>query len=126
MLLLDLFAALAVAVLSGLGVGSGGLLVVYLTLVREVPQPTAQTMNLLFFLFASGSALSVHRKKRKIEGRPLLLILCGGLPGAILGSMLSDRFSPGALRTIFGVFLMLSAGAVLLKVLRKRAAAKRV
>ena len=119
MFILDLFAALAVAVLSGMGVGSGGLLVVYLTLVRGVEQPVAQTMNLLFFLFASGSALIVHRKKRRTETRPLLLILCGGLPGAILGGILSDRVSSETLRTIFGIFLLLSAGAVLLKTLRK-------
>ena len=97
----------------------GGFFGAYAILCRSGILASAQTMNLLFFLFASGSALVVHRKKRRTETRPLLLILCGGLPGAILGGILSDRVSSETLRTIFGIFLLLSAGAVLLKALRK-------
>ena len=53
-MLLTVSVALAIAILSGLGVGSAGLLVVFLTVVSELPQRTAQGVNLMFFLFASG------------------------------------------------------------------------
>ena len=36
------FAAFLIAILSGMGMGSAGLLVVYLTMVEQVPQLTAQ------------------------------------------------------------------------------------
>ena len=60
MLWLLALTSFGVAILSGLGVGSAGLLVVFLTAVLQVPQLTAQGMNLVFFLFSSGSALTVH------------------------------------------------------------------
>lgn len=49
MLLLDTLASAIIAILTGLGVGSGGLLVIYLTLVSGIDQPVAQGINLLFF-----------------------------------------------------------------------------
>ena len=49
--MLDLIIGTAVAVLSGMGVGSGGLLVVYLTLAGGIAQPAAQALNLFFFIF---------------------------------------------------------------------------
>ena len=52
-ILLDILAGTAVAVLSGMGVGSGGLLVVYLTLAAGMQQAPAQALNLFFFLFAA-------------------------------------------------------------------------
>ena len=59
MLWIDILATLLVATLSGMGLGSGGLMVIYLTLIRHVSQLPAQGFNLLFFLFASAS--STHR-----------------------------------------------------------------
>ena len=44
------FVTFAVALLSGMGVGSAGLLVTYLALVLGMPQLQAQGLNLLFFL----------------------------------------------------------------------------
>ena len=41
---------LLIATLSGLGVGSAGLLVAFLTLCEGMPQLEAQGQNLLFFL----------------------------------------------------------------------------
>ena len=46
----DFIAGLLCAVLAAMGVGGGGLLVIYLTLVKELPQLYAQGINLLFFL----------------------------------------------------------------------------
>ena len=51
-MLLDIIVSFAIALLSGLGVGSGGLLVIYLTLYAGTPQLQAQGVNLVFFLFS--------------------------------------------------------------------------
>ena len=67
MIVVDILAALIIAVLSGMGVGSGGLLVLYLTMVRDTPHLTAQGLNLLFFIFASGASLCIHLTRRQMD-----------------------------------------------------------
>ena len=44
-------AALLIACLSGLGIGSGGLLVIWLTMIEGISAETARGLNLLFFVF---------------------------------------------------------------------------
>jgi hypothetical protein len=72
------FISFAVAILSGLGVGSAGLLVVYLTAIEHQAQLTAQGLNLLFFLFSSGAALTVHLLRTPLLFECILLLLPGG------------------------------------------------
>ncbi|MBQ2767944.1 MAG: sulfite exporter TauE/SafE family protein [Clostridia bacterium] len=110
---LDLIAATAIAVLSGMGVGSGGLLVIYLTLIRDVPQLSAQGINLLFYLCSAGGSLAVHLRRRHLRF-PLIALLAGaGLVGAYLGSSLSSRLDPALLRRLFGGMLLISGSIVL-------------
>ena len=52
-----ILAAFLTAVLSGLGIGSAGIFVLYLTLVAGYAQPEAQALNLLFFLLSAGVQL---------------------------------------------------------------------
>ncbi len=105
---LDFLAGFAVALLSGLGVGGGGLLVVWLVFVRSCDQLTAQSINLLFFLFSSGAALPVHLIKRKLPGRLIFtLIFCGAI-GAAAGSFLVKVIDPSTVRRLFGGLLMIS------------------
>ena len=49
--MLDIIVFFIIATLSGMGVGSAGLLVVWLTVFDSVPQLAAQGLNLFFFLF---------------------------------------------------------------------------
>ena len=85
-----------IAVLSGMGVGGGGLLVIVLALLTDLPQLTIQGMNLFFFLLAGGSSLLVHLRKRRIFLSLLLPLILFGLPGTLLGVLLSS-FLPQAL-----------------------------
>ena len=77
-------AAFLIAILSGMGVGSAGLLVVYLTVVMGAPQLMAQGINLLFFLFAASAALCVHFLRRKIPLSRVILASLAGMAGAEL------------------------------------------
>ena len=45
MVVVDLLASFSIAVLSGMGIGSGGLFVIYLTLVSSTPQLAAQGLD---------------------------------------------------------------------------------
>lgn len=112
----------SVGILSGLGVGSAGLLVVYLTWIDRVPQLTAQGLNLLFFIFSSGAALVVHLLRTPLLYTCILLLLIGGIPGALLGSRLAFYLSGDLLRRLFGCFLIVSGSISLFK---KKKAPKR-
>ncbi len=98
---------LALAILSGLGVGSAGLPVIYLTLIEGLPQLQAQGISLVFFIFSSGAALLVHLL-RTPPLRAVFLLLPTGLVGAFLGSALAGMLPQALLRTIFAVFLIVT------------------
>ena len=55
MIFIDVIASFIIALLSGMGIGSGGLFVIYLTFMTNADQLSAQGANLLFFLFSSDS-----------------------------------------------------------------------
>ncbi len=108
MIWIDMIVTFIIAVLSGMGMGSGGFLVLYLTFFRKFPQLTAQGINLVFFLFASASAMTVHLLHRKMHLSAILLMVVAGLPAAYLGTRLA-LVLPEALTTrLFGIFLIIA------------------
>ncbi len=107
--------AFFVAILSGLGVGSAGLLVVFLTAVEHLPQLTAQGLNLLFFLFSSGASLIVHMLRIPLLLGCILLLLPGGILGTFLGTAAAHILPQALLRRLFGILLILSGSLGLLK-----------
>lgn len=94
------------AVLSGLGVGGGGLLIIYLALFTDIGQLAAQGVNLLFFIFSSGSSILVHLSKRKIFTSAVVLMSVSGVIGAAVGSYFSGVIDQQLLRKIFGAMLI--------------------
>jgi len=108
MIILDMIAAFAVAAMSGMGIGGGGLLVIYLTLARSVEQVEAQGINLLFFLFASSASLFVHFKKRKFYFPVITVAAVIGIAGAAAGSVTANVIDPSVIQKLFGGFLTVS------------------
>lgn len=96
------------AALSGMGVGGGGLFVIYLSLLTDTPQLVAQGMNLLFFLFSSGASMAVHLRKRKICYPAVGVMILFGIVGALLGTLASSHVPAHLLRQIFGCMLVVS------------------
>ena len=107
----DIFVALIIGVLAGLGVGSGGLLILYLTVADGMDQFTAQGTNLAFFVFALGAALLVHLRKRELPLPVLGFLITFGTLGAALGSLTAGAVDTAWLRTALG-WLLLGMGAV--------------
>ena len=101
-------AAFLIAILSGMGVGSAGLLVVYLTVVIGVPQLMAQGINLLFFLFAASAALCVHFLRRKIPLARVILASLAGMAGALPGVWMAEILPQSWVRILFGCMLIFS------------------
>ena len=114
-------ASFIIALLSGMGVGSGGLLVIYLTLIEGIPQLTAQGINLLFFLFAAASSLLLHVTQRRIYIGAVLILSLGGIIGSLAGSYLAANLPAALLGKIFGVTLVIS-GVLSLRKRPKKAA----
>ncbi len=105
---MDIIFGFGAALLSGLGIGSGGILVIYLTLLGSYDQITAQGINLLFFLFSSGSAMLYHINHRKINGAVVLTLVIFGLMGAAAGNLLLSVLGGETARKFFGAMLVLS------------------
>ncbi len=105
---MDFIFGTAAAVLSGLGVGSGGLLVIYLTMLGDYGQVTAQGLNLLFFLFSSGAALLYHMNYRQINYRIVTVLTLFGLIGALGGTLLLELIGGELARKVFGGMLVFS------------------
>lgn len=114
-MILDIISGFAAALLSGLGVGSGGLLVIYLTLVLGAEQLRAQGTNLLFFLFSSGAAMLYHFSHRKINYSAVTVLVLTGLVGSAVGTALSSALGGALTRKLFGSMLVLSGIATLRK-----------
>ena len=119
MVIIDMAVAFFMGALSGMGIGGGGLLVNYLTLIRHVGQTQAQGVNLYFFLFASAAALFVHCRRRKISYSTVLTIAAAGLPTALAGSLTATASRPELLRSLFGIMLILAGGLSLLSTARR-------
>ena len=119
-MIVDMTAAFLMGALSGMGIGGGGLLVIYMTLFRGVGQVEAQGLNLYFFLFASAAALFVHCVKRVINYPLVLLLGVVGIPAALLGSLCASVVDPSLLRCAFGVMLIISGAVGVLKNIKSR------
>lgn len=99
-------AGLICGVFSGLGIGGGTLLMVWMTAVVGLQQQTAQGINLLYFLPTAACALFFHIKNRLIRWRVVLpAILCGCLT-AVGAAFLATGIDTGLLRKLFGGFLI--------------------
>ena len=84
--------------LSGLGIGGGSLLILWLTLVLGMEPAIARGINLLFFLPAAGC----------IQWKLLLPAVAGGCISAVLCSMLSLRMDMELLKKLFGGLLIVT------------------
>ena len=118
--MLDFFVALGVALLSGLGVGSGGLLVVWLTLRRGLSQVAAQGINLFFFIFSSGASTAVNCFRRRIAWRQVIILSIGGVIGAAAGYGVLNMLKPALLKKLFGSMLLITGAPALFRALPRR------
>lgn len=110
----------AIATLTGMGVGSGGLLLLYLTAVAGTDQLRAQGINLFFFLFSAVGSLFLHVRRRKIDRRVLLTLCLSGMVGAAAGVMLSHVVPTVWIRRVFGTVMILSGIGVFFSCVRHK------
>ena len=116
--------AFLIAVLSGLGVGSGGLFVIWLTAVYGVSSTQARGMNLLFFVFSASAALLLHLINGRADIALILKLAIFSVIGTLGGVWAAQYVSTSLLRQLFGAFLVVSGGYSLFSRLPSRRSRK--
>lgn len=96
----------ALGFLSGLGVGGGSLLLLWLTLVAGFEQQQARLINLMFFLPCAAIACLFRWKQGTLKPKTVLPPICAGLLGAVLGNLVSQQLDLDILKKIFGGFFI--------------------
>jgi uncharacterized membrane protein YfcA len=111
--LFDIPASFLIGALTGTGVGGGGLLVLYLTLLRGTEQIAAQRLNLILFIAVSCAAVPYHIARRKVDASLLFSLCAFALPGTLAGQAIRSVLQPQTVRVIFGSAMLLTGVLVL-------------
>jgi uncharacterized membrane protein YfcA len=115
--LLGLLIGLAIGVT---GVGGGVLTAPLLILFFHMPPGPGVGTALLFSTGVKVLSAGMFTARRQVHARTLLLLLAGGVPGAIAGPLLLRRFAPGQaspwVLMVVGATVCATAGYSLLRV----------
>jgi len=103
----DIIAALISGMAASLGIGGGGILIIYLTLFASMDQLKAQGLNLLFFIPCGIIAIIIHLKNKLISKEYSIPLICGGVVGALVGNYFATRINTDILGKIFAIFIIL-------------------
>ncbi len=105
---LSLLVGLVLGFLSGLGVGGGSLLILWLTMIVGMETGTARVMNLMFFLTAAGAVSLLRWRKGTLEIKPLIPAILAGCAFAALFSWLRGYLQVELMRKLFGGLLLIT------------------
>ncbi len=113
-----LLAGLLSGILGSMGLGGGGILIIYLSLFTDTKPLAAQGINLLFFIPIGILSLIIYAIKKQIKWKITLKIALFGIIGAIIGILLADILGGNITRKIFGGLLILMG---IFEIFKKRA-----
>ncbi len=94
--------------LSGLGIGGGSLLILWLTMALGMDHQTARGINLLFFLPAALVAGLLRRKQASGNRETILPAILTGCIAAAAFSRLGGQLDLVLLKKLFGGLLILT------------------
>lgn len=92
--------------LSGLGIGGGSLLIIWLTVVLGTDPLAARSMNLLFFIPSALIACGLRVKQRQLRIKPFLPAILAGCTAAGIFSWISTTVDIEILKKLFGAVLI--------------------
>ncbi len=102
----DIIISFSVSLLIGMGVGGGGILTVYLTVIGNIGQAVAQGINLLAYSSAALAATPVHLKNRDIDRKKVaFMAFCSGT-GGVIGAIFAKNIPGDLLKTCFSVLMI--------------------
>jgi hypothetical protein len=92
-------------IISGMGIGGGTILIPALVLFFDMPQKTAQSINLIYFIPTAVVALITHIKNKRVDSSLIKPIIPTGIIGACIGAFIALNMDNSLLKVIFGCFL---------------------
>lgn len=101
-----LIVGILLGVLSGLGVGGGSLLMLWMTLVLEMEHSTARSINLLFFIPSALIASLFRKKQGSLKIKKILPAIIAGCVSAAVFSFISKVIDISLLKKLFGGLLL--------------------
>ena len=107
--LLTVCISAGLGLLSGLGVGGGSLMILWLTLVQKMDFNAAKYLNLLFFLPPAVISTLAHLFRKKLSIKKIIPAALAGMVSASVFIYLSSTWDVNILRKLFGGLLLLSA-----------------
>lgn len=102
----SLIVATILGTLAGLGIGGGSLLMLWLTLVLDIPYETARLTNLLFFLPGAAVATYMRAKEKAISPKRIWPSMVVGCLAAAAAGFAGSYIELSLLKKLFGVFLL--------------------
>ena len=92
--------------LSGLGIGGGSLLIIWLTVVTDTNPQIARCINLLFFIPSAIVSCFLRYQNGSLRIKPLLPAIIAGCAAAGLFSWVSTVVNVVTLKKLFGCILI--------------------
>ena len=92
-------------IIGAMGMGGGGILLLYISAFTSTPQLKAQGINLLFFIPIAVVSVIIHIKNRLLDKKIALYTAVSAIPSAFLGAYLASAVSADFLRRALAVFL---------------------
>lgn len=106
--------------IGAMGFGGGGVLIIYLAVFMDTPQLKAQGINLIFFVPCAILATIIYTIKKQIDYKAILLVIFGGVCGAIVSSLFLKNIPTDYLSKIFAVFLIIMGISSILRLKKKK------
>lgn len=100
--------------LSGLGIGGGSLLIIWLSTVLHKDPLVARCINLMFFIPSAAVACTIRSKQRQLNWKNALPGILSGCLFALLGWWISTKLDILTLKKLFGVILLFTGTKELL------------
>ncbi len=105
---LKLLVGTVLGFLTGLGIGGGSLLILWLTIALGMEQSVARGINLLFFLPSALIACCFRWKQGTLKLRKVLPAIVAGSAAAAVFSWIGLQINAGVLKKGFGFLLILT------------------
>lgn len=103
---LNLAVGTVLGFLTGLGIGGGSLLMLWLTVVQDMPQHEARIINLLFFLPSALIACCFRRKQGTLDLKMLSPAILAGTVSAGIFSVIAGNLDSAFLRKPLGILML--------------------
>lgn len=102
----NLIAGFLSGLLGSMGLGGGGILIIYLTLIRRIPQTQAQGINLIFFIPIAVLSIILHTGKKLIDWKIAVKYILFGIIGLVIGGLIVNIVNESILSKLFSLILI--------------------